>query len=128
MRELKQPADRRCGKTPTANQRYDPRGEKVFAFAKAEELAPGDTHTLVWVDPTCLVVNTHAFAINPHKGLLRRWLAYFMQMGRSHAAFLTQRLIYGSQNRSLKPGQPLEVGTEQLICQFWDFAKIGAPA
>lgn len=120
-------------------------GGKVYACAYAEEMAPADVHSLVWIDPSCLVVNppmgyelsgiidvavrpvhirnvglretdvpdsywkeifsivgvgdidlvvesfvdrqplrayfnTHAFAINPAKGLLRRWLAYFKEL------------------------------------------------
>ncbi len=32
-------------------------GDKVYACAHAEELAPADVHSLVWIDPSCLVVN-----------------------------------------------------------------------
>jgi hypothetical protein len=119
-----------------------PLADKVYACARAEELAPPGVQSLVWMDLSCLVVNppelydlggtrdaalrpvhirnvglpvagpldaywkkiyetlgiadieitvesfvdkqsirayynTHAFAINPAKGLLRSWLAYF---------------------------------------------------
>lgn len=117
-------------------------GEKVYACAQAELLAPPDTQSLVWIDPICLIVqppllygltsdydaafrpvhirnvglpanqpldtfwqkisdiagvkdipmavesfvdgqrlhayfNSHAFAVNPQKGLMKRWLACF---------------------------------------------------
>jgi hypothetical protein len=32
-------------------------GDKVYACARAEQLAPAGVHALVWVDPSCLVVN-----------------------------------------------------------------------
>ncbi len=116
--------------------------DKVFACAQAEEMAPPTVQSLIWIDPTCLVIkppvlfdlgqsfdaavrpvhiknvgllpeepldnfwqkiyetvglddihstvetfvgmqrirayfNSHAFAINPTRGLLRQWLAYF---------------------------------------------------
>jgi hypothetical protein len=31
-------------------------GDKVFACAEAEKLAPESLHSLVWIDPTCLVI------------------------------------------------------------------------
>ncbi len=34
----------------------NPFGGKVCACARAEELAPAGTHSLVWIDPACLVV------------------------------------------------------------------------
>jgi hypothetical protein len=32
-------------------------GDKVYACARAEELAPANVHSLIWIDPSCLVVN-----------------------------------------------------------------------
>jgi hypothetical protein len=32
-------------------------GDKVYTCARAEELAPSSVHSLVWIDPSCLVVN-----------------------------------------------------------------------
>jgi hypothetical protein len=32
-------------------------GDKVYACARAEEMAPDGVHSLVWIDPSCLVVN-----------------------------------------------------------------------
>lgn len=120
-------------------------GDKVYACACAEDLAPAGTETLAWIDPACLVVqpprlydlggavdaalrpvhirnvglraadplddywqrvytaagvadvaltvesfvdrqrlrayfNTHAFAVNPGRGILRRWLACFIEL------------------------------------------------
>lgn len=119
--------------------------DKVFACAQAEKMAPPTVQSLIWIDPTCLVVkppvlfdlgqsfdtavrpvhiknvgllieepldtfwqkiyatvgltevqrtvetfvgmqrirayfNSHAFAINPARGLLRQWLAYFTDL------------------------------------------------
>jgi hypothetical protein len=34
-----------------------PFGDKVYACAYAEELAPASVHSLVWIDPLCLVVS-----------------------------------------------------------------------
>jgi hypothetical protein len=33
-------------------------GDKVYACARAEQLAPAGVHALVWVDPPCLLVNS----------------------------------------------------------------------
>ncbi len=120
-------------------------GDKVYACARAEQLAPAGVHALVWIDPSCLVVNppllyglagemdaavrpvhirnvglpetepldaywekvyetvgvqdiqavvesfvdgqrirayfnTHAFAVNPAKGLLHAWLEGFEKL------------------------------------------------
>jgi hypothetical protein len=120
-------------------------GDKVYACARAEAMATPEAQSLVWIDPTCIVVNppllfdlgaafdaavrpvhirnvglratdpldefwqkiyatvgvndvtstvetfvdgqrlrayfnSHAFAINPQKGLLRRWFALFEKL------------------------------------------------
>jgi len=149
--------------------RYD-FGDKVYACASAEEMAPAGVHSLIWIDLSCLVVNppvlyklgntldaavrpvhiqnvglltvdpldaywkkvyqsvgvedidtrvvsfvderllrayfnTHAFATNPVKGLLRRWLACFEELvcnqefqngacqGKLHQIFLHQAVL-----------------------------------
>lgn len=155
-------------------------GRKVAACAQAEQLAPAGTRSLVWVDPSCLVVqppvlfsleaasdaafrpvhirnvglpaaenpdvfwqgiyaalgladiattvtsfvdnqslrtyfNTHAFAINPALGLMRRWYELFAQLVNDkqfqaaacadelHQIFLFQAILSAMVASSLPP-------------------------
>ena len=155
-------------------------GDKVYACACAEQLAPAGVSSLVWIDLSCLVVNppvlynlgrtldaavrpvhirnigllatdpldaywkriyesvgvvdiettlesfvdrqsirayfnTHAFAINPAKGLLRRWLECFEELARDpafqagacrdelHQIFLHQAVLSALIAASLNP-------------------------
>jgi hypothetical protein len=159
-----------------------PFGRKVAACAQAEQLVPAGTRTLVWIDPSCLIVqppvlfdlgegfdaafrpvhirnvglpsaepldafwqgiytalglkdisttvtsfvdnqrlrtyfNTHAFALNPSLGLMRRWYELFQQLivdeqfqiavcqDELHQIFLFQALLSALVASSLEPAR-----------------------
>lgn len=157
-------------------------GAKVYACARAEELAGEGAHSLVWIDPACLVVNppllyelgeawdaavrpvhirnvglrvsdpvdaywrevyetagggegeisvesfvdrqelrgyfnTHAFAVNPRTGLVRRWLELFTRLvdndkfqssacqDETHKIFLHQAVFSALVGTALQPSR-----------------------